>query len=98
MCLCEVARLIRPQNGWEAEIRLLESLSSGEMFLDGPQPPDFARIAGLVAQYRDLPLGTVDASVVACAERLDATQVATLDRRHFAVVRPLHVEVFELVP
>lgn len=28
---------------------------------------------------RDLPLGTVDASVIAAAERLDATEVATLE-------------------
>jgi hypothetical protein len=45
------------------------------------------RIAELVARYRSLPLGTVDASVLAAAERLDAPSVATLDRRHFTVVR-----------
>jgi len=30
----------------------------------------------------------VDAAVVAIAERLTATKIATLDRRHFSVVRP----------
>ena len=49
---------------------------------------DWLRIAELVAKYRDLPLGTADASVVAAAERLGITEVATLDRRHFTVVRP----------
>jgi predicted nucleic acid-binding protein len=49
---------------------------------------DPIRIAELVAEYRDLPLGTVDASVIAAAERLDVTEVAMLDRRHFSVVRP----------
>jgi uncharacterized protein len=48
-------------------------------------------MAELVARYSDLPLGTVDASVVAAAERLGARSVATLDRRHFTVVRPAHV-------
>jgi predicted nucleic acid-binding protein len=52
----------------------------------------------LVAEYRDLPLGTVDASVIATAERLDATEVATLDRRHFSVVRPRHEVAFQLLP
>jgi hypothetical protein len=56
------------------------------------------RIAELVARYRDLPLGTVDASVVAAAERLDITTIATLDRRHFGVVRPAHIATFELIP
>ena len=36
--------------------------------------------------------------VIAAAERLGVTEVATLDRRHFTVVRPRHVEAFKLVP
>lgn len=59
---------------------------------------DPIRIAELVAQYRDLPLGTVDASVIAVAERLDTIEVATLDRRHFSVVRPRHEVAFQLLP
>jgi predicted nucleic acid-binding protein len=51
-----------------------------------------------VAKYADLPLGTVDASVVAAAERLDLRTIATFDRRHFGVVRPRHLDSFELVP
>jgi hypothetical protein len=39
-----------------------------------------------------------DASVVATAERLGEPNVATLDRRHFTVVRPAHVEAFTLLP
>lgn len=41
-----------------------------------------------VEKYDDLPLGTVDAAVVAIAERLGADRIATLNRRHFSVVRP----------
>lgn len=52
----------------------------------------------LVLRYQDLPLGTVDASVVAVAERLGVREVMTLDRRHFSVVRPLHVPAFALLP
>lgn len=55
-------------------------------------------MAELIETYADLRLGTVDASVIATAERLGAPKVATLDRRHFTVVRPGHVESFELVP
>lgn len=47
--------------------------------------------------YRGLPLGTVDASVVTAAERLEATEIATLDRRHFTVVRPSS-GAFDLLP
>lgn len=36
--------------------------------------------------------------VVAAAERLDATEVATLDRRHFTVFRPRHEVALQLLP
>jgi uncharacterized protein len=36
--------------------------------------------------------------VIALAERLGAATIATLDKRHFGVVRPRHVESFTLVP
>ncbi len=48
--------------------------------------------------YADFPLGLVDASVIAVAERLGAADIATLDRRHFSVVRPAHVPAFRLLP
>ena len=48
--------------------------------------------------YEDLGLGTVDASVIAVAERLGVTIIATLDRRYFSVVRRSHVFAFELAP
>jgi uncharacterized protein len=59
---------------------------------------DWLRVGELVWQYRDLPLGTVDASVVATAERLGISTLATLDRRHFTVVQPSHVPTFALAP
>jgi hypothetical protein len=57
---------------------------------------DFARMAELVTIYSDLPLGTTDAAVVALSIRL--TEVATLDHRHFNVVRPRHITRFTLLP
>ncbi|MFF7778494.1 hypothetical protein ACFZCG_29260 [Streptomyces tanashiensis] len=40
----------------------------------------------------------MDASVIACAERLGVREVATVDRRHFGAVRPAHVDAFTLLP
>lgn len=40
-------------------------------------------MAELVERYADLPLGAVDASIAATAERLGEVNLATLDRRHF---------------
>jgi len=36
--------------------------------------------------------------VVTTAERLGINEVATVDRRHFTIVRPCHIEAFTLLP
>ena len=55
-------------------------------------------MADLVEQHADLPLGTTDAAVITIAERLAITEIATLDRRHFTVVRPRHTNALTLFP
>jgi len=86
--ITEVVYLLATRLGDDAEVRFLGDLASGNLIPEPVAASDWLRIAELVARYSDLPLGTVDASVVAIAERLAITEVATLDRRHFTVVRP----------
>ena len=52
----------------------------------------------LVRQYRDLPLGLVDAAVAATAERLGIDRVLTVDQRHFRTVKPRGFDHFQLLP
>jgi hypothetical protein len=40
----------------------------------------------------------LSSTTIALAERLDVEEVATLDLRHFTVVRPRHVQAFTLLP
>jgi predicted nucleic acid-binding protein len=54
--------------------------------------------AELAEQYASLRLDLIDASIVAVAERLGLTTLATLNRRDFTVVRPRHADAFELLP
>jgi uncharacterized protein len=61
-------------------------------------PGDWERVAQLTEKYADQHLGGVDAGLVAVAERLNVTTIATLDRRHFVIVRPNHTEALTLVP
>ncbi len=96
--ITEVAYLIGSRLGPDAEVRFLGDLAAGEFSIESVMAGDWLRIAELVARYRDLSLGTVDGSVVATAERLRITTIATLDRRHFSVVRPTHTDAFELLP
>ncbi len=98
LVITEVAYLLASRLGWQAETRFLGDLATAEMILEPVHPADLLRIAELVARYHDLPLGTVNASVVAVAERLGVIEIATVDRRHFTVVRPSHTEAFDLLP
>ena len=68
------------------------------MDIEAPLAGDWERIAGLVEEYADLPLGGIDASVVALAERVGTSCVITLDRRNFTAVRPRDGKPFELLP
>lgn len=94
----EVVQLLEARLGAEAEVRFVGALAAGELVVESVSAADWERVAELVWQYRDLPLGTVDASLVAAAERLGIVTVATLDRRHFSVVRPAHAAAFDLLP
>jgi predicted nucleic acid-binding protein len=98
LVITEVAHLIGTRLGAEPEVRFLGDLAAGNLVTEPVDAGDWLRIAELVGRYRDLPLGSVDASVVAAAERLHVREIATLDRRHFTVVRPRHVDSFTLVP
>jgi predicted nucleic acid-binding protein len=71
--------------------------SPGNLIPEPVAPADGLRIAELVARYRDLPLGTADASVITAAERLVITDIATMDRRQYTVVQPV-TGSFRLLP
>jgi uncharacterized protein len=82
----------------DVESAFLDAIASGEFEHIVITDQDLRRMAELVRTYADLPLGAVDASVIAVAERLNLKDVAALDRRHFTVVRPKHADVLNLLP
>jgi uncharacterized protein len=96
LVVAEATYFVGTRLGPRVERTFLEGLA--ELDVEGPDKEDFPRIAELVEQYEDFPLGGTDASVVALAERLNAPAIVTLDRRHFAAVRPRHCDAFELLP
>ena len=98
LVITEVVYLIGTRLGAEAEVRFLGDFAAGNLVAEPVAASDWLRIAELVSVYRDLPLGSVDASVVVVAERRKISDVATLDRRHFTVVRPSHVVALNLLP
>ena len=100
LVIAEAAYLIGSRGGAQAEASFLDGLAPGGRFGVAELDPgvDLVRVAELVRTYANLPLGTVDATVVATAERRGVREIATVDRRDFSIVRPAHVEAFSLVP
>lgn len=57
-----------------------------------------AQVAEIAGHYADIALGLTDASLVALADRLETTRIASFDERHFRAVEPLSGGSFELLP
>ena len=96
LCVAEVCYLLGQRHGAEVEARFVSGLA--DFRVQAPEPEDWPQIAALVRTYGDLPIGTTDASVAVLANRLKTTRIATLDRRHFSVVRSRDGSAFELYP
>ena len=96
LVVAEVLYFINDRLGPKAESRFIAALEPFR--IEAPSPGDLLRMAELVDQYSDFPLGGTDASVVAVAERLGVETIITLDRRHFGAVKPKHVDSFTLLP
>ena len=68
--IVEVCQLLASRRGAAAEAAFLTTLGSGALQVIDLEPADYTKAAALVEQYADLPLGAVDATVIAVAERL----------------------------
>ena len=96
--VAEVCYLLERERGSLVEASFLRSFGQRQFVLAPLTVDDTNRMAELIEQYANFPLGGVDASVMAVAERLNVTTVATLDRRHFMAVRPSHATALTLLP
>ena len=84
--LPEVDYLLGAHLGSRAQDAFLTDLGRGEWVVDWGGEADLRRANEIATRYRALRLGLVDAAVIAAAERLRASAIATLDLRHFGAV------------
>lgn len=96
--LPEVDRLSRQRLSADGFIALLTDIRHGAYDIEELAEADYDRVDEVLRTYRDLGVGFVDAAVLAIVERLGETKLATLDRRHFAAMRPRHVAALDLLP
>lgn len=93
----ELTWLLQTRIGPDAEAAFIRAVVDGEFTIEQLEAADIVRGAELLERYADLPLGFTDASIVAVAERFEAREILTTDRRHFGVVQPRRGR-FVLVP
>lgn len=96
--LVEVDYWLRKLGGQDAWGAFVDDIADGVYRVHHLDQQDLTRAVDLEMTYADLRLGLVDAAVLATCERLGETKVATLDRRHFTVVRLAHCPVLEILP
>jgi uncharacterized protein len=77
---------------------MIDEVRHGNYRVEDLTDSDYQRVGELLATYADLRVGFVDAAVLAVTERLREPKLATLDHRHFSVMRPRHVDALQLLP
>jgi len=96
--VAEVDYLVATRIGVDAELAVLRELSGGAWELPAIGAPDLEEAASVVEKYRDQDIGVTDASNVVLADRYRTRTMATLDRKHFNVVRPIGGGRFTVLP
>jgi len=84
--LPEVDYIVSSRLGQHVARTFLADVASGSLIVEWDGPADMLRARSLDDRYSDLSLGLVDTVVMAMAERLGASAIATLDLRDFAAV------------
>ena len=96
--LAELDYLIGTRVGHEAQIALLEEVTSGAYQLEPFTAEDVAQAKRVMEQYADLRIGVADASVVVIAARHRTLDLLCTDERHFRALRGTGGKRFRLLP
>jgi len=96
--LIEVDWLVQTRLHAGVFLALLDDIQAGAYRVEELHPEDYRRIREVSDRYGDADIGFVDAAVLAVVERLNESKLATLDYRHFSILRPRHVDVLRLLP
>lgn len=96
--VAELDYLVASRLGVSAELAVLRELTGGAWDLPAIDVEELARAGALIQRYADQHIGVADASNVVLAERYRTRTIATLDHRHFDVLRPLSGGRFRILP
>ncbi|MDP7226629.1 MAG: PIN domain-containing protein [SAR202 cluster bacterium] len=96
--LVEVDYLVRIRLHAGVMISFLDDVVENAYSIEELRAEDYRRVRELCDLYSDSDIGFVDDAVLAVVERLNEPKLATLDHRHFGMLRPRHVDALRLLP
>lgn len=96
--LAELDYLLATRVGPHAALALLDEIVQGAYSLARFETGDVAEAREVMTDYDDLDIGLADASIVVLARRHETLDVATLDERHFRILRGPRGKPFRLLP
>jgi hypothetical protein len=79
----EVDHLLGQRLGSKSRLTFYAGIVDGYYLIADLPKEAYGRVADLNRHFEDLDLGFVDAAIVALAETLGLSRIATTDRRHF---------------
>jgi predicted nucleic acid-binding protein len=96
--VAELDYLVVTRHGVDDELAVLDELTGGAWDLPAFDQEGLRRSREVISRYRDQEIGVADASMVVLAERYRTRTIASLDHRHFDVLRSLDGGYFEVLP
>lgn len=96
--LTEVVYLLKREAGVQGAVHFLNSFTQSQPDLQDIIIEDLERVQKIMQQYADAKLDFVDCCIMALSERLNITEVCTLDQRDFSIFRPRHCDYLEILP
>jgi len=100
LVMAEIDYMVLDKAGVDAEIDVIDDLTSGAYDLPELDLDDLRSARQLVAKHRDLKIGLTDAVNVVLAERFETNEILTTDQRNFRAITPLsrRFAAFRLLP
>jgi hypothetical protein len=96
--LAELDYLVASRLGVDIELAVLRELAGGAWELPALGAEELAAASMVIERFADQSIGLADAFNVILAARYRTRTIATLDRRHFEVLRPANGGRFTILP
>ena len=95
--LSETHHLIAARVGFKIAAAFLGSIDR-DLVVESSVASDRARAREICVTHIDARIDYTDALTIAIAERIGEAVIATMDERHFRLIRPRHITAFEIIP